>query len=40
MSLQTYYSFVGPALVVVSGAVIVAIGWLFTRPWSRKTPAE
>jgi hypothetical protein len=31
MSLQTYYTFVGPSLVVVAGAMILAIGLFFTR---------
>jgi hypothetical protein len=31
MSLQTYFAFGGPALVVLAGAMILGIGWLFTR---------
>lgn len=36
ISVQTYYTYVGPALVLVAGLVILAVGWVFTRPWSRK----
>jgi hypothetical protein len=31
MSLQVYYTYVGPALIVAAGVMIVAIGLFFTR---------
>jgi hypothetical protein len=31
MSFETYWTFVGPALVMVAGATILGIGWLFIR---------
>jgi hypothetical protein len=31
MSLETYWTYVGPALMMVAGAMILGIGWLFIR---------
>ena len=36
MMINTYYAFISIALVVVAGAMIVGVGWWFSRPWRGK----
>jgi hypothetical protein len=31
MNLETYWTYVAPLLLLGAGAIVLAIGWLFTR---------